>query len=140
MPLLLGLVLLLSWVVLFAPTASLVPPAWPAAGILAGLFLTTPPAHRGALAVLAGLVLVAAEALHGLGLPVATALAAVTVAEALIVSRLMTDGTDRRAPTLLVDGDVSRLIRGVAVGAGVAAAGYGLVDQLSPDPPMRVGR
>lgn len=107
------------------------PPAWPPAGILAGLFLTTPPAHRGALAALAGLVLVAAEALHGLGLPVATALPAVTVAEALIVSRLMTDGTDRRAPTLLVDGDVSRPITGVAVGAGVAAAGYGLVDQLS---------
>ncbi len=131
--LILGLVLLGSWVVLFAPSASLVPPAWPAAGLLAGLLLTSGPARRPALAAVGGIALVVAHALHGVGLPVAAALAAVSVTEALVVSHLMTRGTGHGPPTLLVDGDVSRLIRGIAVGAAVAAAGYALVGRLSGD-------
>ncbi len=129
--LLLGLVLVLTWLVLFAPTpASLVPPAWPVVGVLGGLLLTAAPRRAGVLAGLTAVGLVGVQLLHGLAATPAVAFAAITVLEALLVARLVTAG-GRRVPTLLADGDVTRMIRSVAIGSGLAAAGYGVVDLLS---------
>ena len=96
--LLLGLVLVLTWLVLLAPTpASLVPPAWPVVGVLGGLLLTAAPRRAGVLAGLTAVGLVGVQLLHGLAATPAVAFAAITVLEALLVARLVTAGGRRRA-------------------------------------------
>ena len=127
----LSLVLLLTWLVLLAPTpGSLVPPAWPASGLVAGLLLTVAPRHRVPVAAAAGVAVAAAQVLHGVDPLVAAALAATSVAEAVLVRHLLVRGAPSGTPSLLVEGDVSRLIGSIGAGSALAAVGYAIVDQV----------
>ena len=133
------LVLALTWLVLLAPTpASLVPVAWPASGLVAGLLLGSPGRRRAPLAAAALVAMVAAQALQGVDPLVALALAVVTVVEAAVVSHLLT-GADGGTPTLLVEGDVSRMVLSIAAGSAVAAAGYAVVDLAGGHGDARLG-
>jgi PAS domain S-box-containing protein len=127
--LLLALVLVAGWVSLaVVEAASLVPPAWPVSGLAAGLHLTTARRRRPwVLAALTVVVLVVHLA-HGYPLAVATGFTLACTAETWLVRRtLLRDRPDGRA-ALLEEGDVSRLVGAIALGAAVAALGYGLTD------------
>lgn len=132
-----GLVLLscvaLSWaVVATTQTSTLVPAAWPASGLLAGLLLTAPEQRRrDTLLVLGLLSLILAQLLAGTAPALAIGFAASSALEAWIVHWVLTRTAGARRPALLHEGDVSRTIGAIAVGASAGAVGYGLTDLVS---------
>ena len=127
--LLLALVLLTSWTALAAEsTLSLVPPAWPAAGLAVGILLnSSQQSRRPLLAAIFALVLIAHLA-NDFAPGAALVYSALSVGEALLVRRHLCHGlVDGHPPALLDTGDVSRMIRATSIGAAASAIGYGLV-------------
>ncbi len=136
--LLLGLVLVLTWVVLLAPApVSLVPPAWPVVGVLGGLLLTATPRRAGLLAGLTAVGLAVVQLLHGTSLVLSVAFAAITALEALLVARLVTGGGRPEGldtgwyvqPTLFADVDNSmRIAQEEIFGPVIVVIPYDTVD------------
>ena len=127
--LLLAAVLVSAWGSLaVVDTASEVPTVWPAAGIVAGLLLTSPARLRSALT--AASVLVILVPYLGLGHPLVPALgySVSFVAAAWLVRSRLTRGLGGRRAVLRDSGDVSRFVGAITTGSLVAAAGYGLTD------------
>ena len=108
---------------------SLVAPVWPAAGVMAGTLLLVPWSRTVLwLAVwLPGIVVVHVGA--GAAPLAALGMGAACVLESWVVRRLLRpeDGV----PALLDDGDVSRTVRAIALGAATAATGFAGVNALT---------
>ena len=121
-PLLLAATFLSSYVVLGLPgSASGVPPAWPAAGLLTGLMLLVDISRRPAMLAQGFTLVLVAHLLRGydpasaIGFTLACALGA-----AVAVWRLLHRHARPRVG-LLDSGDVSRVIAAVTLGSGTAA-------------------
>ena len=108
--------------------ASMVPAMWPAAGVAAGLYLTSPKRLRPG--VLAGVlvVLVVAHLLQGHPPLSAVGFSASSVLAVWVVRRRLVAGMEGKRVALLGPGDVSRMIGSIATGCLVAGAGYALTD------------
>ena len=131
-PLVLLALSLSTWFALgAAESSSRVAIAWPAAGFTAGLLLIAPERRR--LAVLgAGFLLVAtALVLRGYPVVVALGLSGTTVLCALTVRWRLHRRLGKSRVGLLDQGDVSRLLAAVTLGASVAALGTGLTALLA---------
>ncbi|GAB3652335.1 hypothetical protein GCM10027596_01380 [Nocardioides korecus] len=122
-------ILATSWLaVSVVPADSRVPLMWPAAGLMAGLFLTSSVGRRRWTAAVSVLLVLLAHLAHGYDLRMAAGFAVSTVAACLVVRRRLVSGLDGRRAALLDQGDVSRMIGAIATGSLLAGAGYGLVD------------
>ncbi|MCW2867588.1 MAG: domain S-box protein [Marmoricola sp.] len=122
-------VLATSWLALTVVGAqSRVPMMWPAAGLMAGLFLTSARPQRRWVAGACVVVVLLAHVAHGYDLRMSAGFALSTVAACLVVRERLVSGLEGRRAALLDQGDVSRLIGAIAVGSSLAGAGYGLVD------------
>jgi PAS domain S-box-containing protein len=131
-PLLLLAIFVATWLAIGAVQASSrVAVAWPAAGFTAALLLVAPERRRLPL-LGAGFLLVATVVVLR-GYPVATALgfSATTALCALTVRWRLHHKLGKGRVGLLDQGDVSRLMAAVALGASVAALGTGLTVALS---------
>ena len=115
----------LSWLLLrSSASATGVPLAWPAAGLLPGLLLVNHPRRRPSLLALGGALLLLCHLLADYDVPTAVGFTAATVAGSwLVMLRLahLSRGP-RGRPRLAEEGDVSTLIGGASLSAGVAAA------------------
>jgi PAS domain S-box-containing protein len=103
---------------------SLVPVLWPAAGLAAGLLLTSPARARPWLAGAVFVLMVVAHLLSGYDWVVAVGFSLSSVVSAWVVRSVLVRGERRAA--LLDYGDVSRLIGAITVGSAVAGLGSGL--------------
>ena len=122
--LLLALVGAAAWVSLAAvDTASLVAPFWPAAGVAAGLYLTTERRFRPWLLAGLGLLILLVHLAQGYPLGVAAGFTASCLVETWLVRRSLVGPTSGRRAALHDEGDVSRLVGTFARAA--AAAGHG---------------
>ena len=122
-------ILATSWLaVSVVPADSRVPLMWPAAGLMAGLFLTSSRGRRRWTAGASVLLVLVAHLAHGYDPRMAVGFALSTVAACLVVRGRLVSGLDGRRAALLDQGDVSRLIGAIATGSLLAGAGYGLVD------------
>ena len=86
------------------------PAIWPAAGLTAGLLLTSPGRLRPALTAVSFLLMLAAHLLQGYQLSVALGFSASSVAAAWVVRHQLVRGLEGGRAALLDQGDVSRLI------------------------------
>ncbi len=102
---------------------------WPAAGLIAGLHLTSPRVWRPWLLVGSFVVLVAAYLMREYSLVLAMGFSVSSVVAAHVVRRLLTRGTGWA--TLLDKGDVSRMIGATAAGSALAGLGYGVICALT---------
>jgi PAS domain S-box-containing protein len=126
-PLLLLAIFVSTWFAIGAVHASSrVAVAWPAAGFTAGLLLIAPDRRRIALLGAGFLLVVAVMVLRGTPVPIALAVSASTTLCAITVRWRLHRGLDKKRVGLLDQGDVSRLMAAVALGALVAALGTGL--------------
>ncbi|WP_432476202.1 ATP-binding protein [Nocardioides sp. GXQ0305] len=124
MALLLVVVLGSSWALLrAADTASGVPVAWPAAGLLTGLLVVVDRSSRTGVAALAGALIVVAHLLVGDAALVALGSAVSSVLGSWVAWRRLRQGLGSRPVGLVEEGDVSRLIAAATLGSAVAAAG-----------------
>ncbi|MCW2818506.1 MAG: domain S-box protein [Marmoricola sp.] len=122
-------ILATSWLAVSVVDAdSRVPLMWPAAGLMAGLFLTSSRGRRHWTAAVSVALVLAAHLAHGYDPRMAAAFAVTTVTACLVVRRRLVAGLDGRRAALLDQGDVSRLIGAIAAGSLVAGVGYGLAD------------
>jgi len=110
---------------------SMVPAMWPAAGIAAGLYLTSPKRLRPGILGSVFVLMVAAHAIEGHPLPSALGFSASSVLAVWLVRRRLVAGMDGQRVALLGPGDVSRMIGTIATGSAAAGAGYALTDLLS---------
>ncbi len=125
--LLLAGVFLCAWAALaVVGNESRVPAIWPAAGLMAGLFLTTPRRHRIGVTVAITVTVAVAHLAHGYDWRLTTGFTLSSVAACLVVRRRLVAGLEGRRAALLDQGDVSRMIGSIAAGSLVAAAGCGL--------------
>ncbi len=126
---LLGTVLVTAWMALgMVDTGSRVPTMWPAAGVMAGLLLTSRSARRPWIAGLCVLLVAAAHLVQGYDLRLAIGFSLSSVLACLVVRLRLVAGLEGRRAALLDQGDVSRLIGAIATGSAAAALGFGLTD------------
>ena len=113
-----------SWALLnAADTASGVPAAWPAAGLLTGLLVVTDPGRRAVVSAVGGLLLVVAHLLVGDGALLAAGSAASCVLGSWVAWWRLQRGLGPRPVGLVEEGDVSRLVASASLGSFLAAAG-----------------
>ena len=112
---------------------SLVPALWPAAGLAAGLLLTSPSRLRPALASVTFVLLLAAHLVQGYDWVVALGFSLSSVAAVWVVRALLVRGLDGRRAALLDQGDVSRLVGAITMGSLVAGLGCGLTVWVTGD-------
>jgi PAS domain S-box-containing protein len=105
---------------------SLVPGAWPAAGLCAGLLLTSTRSWRRWLAPGLVALLALTFVAHGYSLLVSFGFALSSVAGAWVVRERLVAGRDGARAALLDQGDVSKLIGAITVGSAATAAGCAL--------------
>lgn len=119
-----------AWAVLgHVDAASRVPAMWPAAGLIAGLHLTSSRVWRPWLLAGSFLVLVAAYLMRDYSPVLAVGFSMSSVVAAHVVRRQLTRGTGWA--TLLHRGDVSTMIGATVLGSAVAGLGYGAVCALT---------
>ena len=109
-------------------SASLVPMMWPAAGLAAGLYLTTARRLRFLVLVLVFLLVMLAHVLYGLGVRESFGFSATCVAAVATCRLTLVAGRADARVALLDYGDVSRLIGAAVLSSLVAAAGCAATD------------
>jgi PAS domain S-box-containing protein len=132
--LLLGLVLASSWLVLLGiDPESVVPPAWPASGLAAGLYLTSPRRYRPTVLAATFVLVLTAHLLHGVAVPTAVAVGTISAVEVWLVRRLLLHGLGGRDVGLLERGDVPRLVLVTCTAALASAGGYAAIAGATGD-------
>lgn len=139
--LLLALLLGTSWLVLLAaPAEGGVPPAWPASGLAAGLYLTSPHRHRPIVLVATFVLVLAAHLMHSADAATAFLASGLVALEAWLVRRLLLRGLDGREVAVAARGDVARLTGAAVAASAVSAAGFaGLAGLTETGTPWLVG-